>query len=200
MKKINKICNFILLITIFSLGFIASKIVDVPGITIETNINPLHLLSIIVTLFIALLITVYFQTHKEVNSSRNEILIKRIDSITDNIDSFYDTISTGIIPIELAPSTVKRIYQSLKYTWENFNAEGVSVSIEFNIIEKKTRIINNLLTNTPAIASNDPVPPVSTAENNYLYNTARIAEIEKHIDDLKNNLFKVQLDVNKSIN
>lgn len=200
MKKIKKICNFIMYIIIFSLGFTLGKIINVPGITIETNINPLHLLSIIVTLFIALLITVYFQTHKEVNSSRNTILIKRIDSITDNISSFYETISTGIIPIELAPSTVKRIHQSLKCTWENFNTEEVSVSIEFKIIEKKTRIINHLLTNTPAIASNDPVPPVSVVKNSYLYNTARIAEIEKHIDDLKNNLFKVQLDVNRSIN
>jgi len=199
MKRINKICDFILLITIFSLGFIVSKIIDVPGITIESNINPLHLLSIIITLFIALLITVYFQTNKEVNNSRNGILIKRIDNITDNIDLFYEIISTGTIPIELAPSTVKRIHQSLKYTWNNFEEEGVVVSIELKTIETITRMINNLLTNTPAIALDDPMPPISIDKNKYVYNAARISEIEKYIDDLKNNLFKIQLDVNKSM-
>ena len=164
--KTRWLCNGLLLLTVFFLGFIVSKAFDVPGITIDTNINPLHALSIIVTLLIALLITVYFQTNKEVNNVANGIIIKRIDKIIDIIDSLHDSIIEENITTSSAPSTVKRIHTSLKYISTSLSDQEIKVSVEFNDLEIETRKINDLLTNTPADNSNTSVSPVTVTSGN----------------------------------
>ena len=60
-----------LVITTFFVGFIIGNLFNIPRIEIDKNINPLDALSIFVTLFIALLITVFFQTKKEINNTEN---------------------------------------------------------------------------------------------------------------------------------
>lgn len=99
------------------MGFFAGKLHFLPGdVVIDKNINPMHALSIFVTLFIAILITVFFQTKKEINNTENEIIIKRIDKIIEIIDCLYDSVCSGKVAVSQAPALVKRIHVSSKYT------------------------------------------------------------------------------------
>lgn len=197
--KNRKICFYLFLLTVFFCGFIAGKTFDVPGLVIDKHINPLHAASILVTLLIALVITVFFQTNKDVNNIANGIIIKRIDKVIEIIDTLQDDVDIGSIATERAPSVVKRIHDSLKCIWTNINEQNIKVSTEFQSLEDETRKINDLLTNTPAKSPTGSISPVLVKSGKYLYNPARTSEIGKHIECLKNNLFKTQLEVNKSL-
>ncbi|MCP5275421.1 MAG: hypothetical protein H6936_11370 [Burkholderiales bacterium] len=194
-----KIC---LHLVTFIMGFFVGKLFILSEeVVIDKNINPVHALSIFVTLFIAILITVFFQTKKEINNTENEIIIKRIDKIIEIIDCLHDSVCSGKVAISQAPALVKRIHNSSKYIWDScFSDQAINVSIKFELIEAETRKINDLLTNTPANHTNVEKPPVQVVDNNYEYNDLRIVEIEKHIEDLKNKLFKIQLEVNRKLN
>lgn len=184
------------------MGLLVGKLLSLPeDIVIDRNINPVHALSIFVTFFIAISVTVFFQTKKEINNTENEIIIKRVDKIIEIIDRLYDSVCSGKIAVLQAPALVKSIHSSSKYIWENcFGDQAINVSVEFDSIELLTRKINDLLTNTPANNVDEEKPPVKVIENKYEYNDARIAEIGKYIEDLKDAFFKVQLDVNKKLN
>jgi len=197
--EFSKIC---LLLTVFIMGFFVGNLYNLPGeIVIDKNINAVHALSIFVTLFIAILITIFYQTKKEINNTENEIIIKRIDKIIEIIECLHDSVCSGKVAVSQAPALVKRIYNASKYIWESsFSDQTINVSIKFELIESETRKINDLLTNTPANNTKDENPPVKVVESNYEYNDSRIVEIEKHIEDLKNKLFKIQLEVNRKLN
>ncbi len=190
---------FLFLLTVFSCGFISGKIFEVPGVAIDNHINPLHAVSILFTFLTAVVITVFFQTNKDVNNIANSIIIKRIDKVIEIIDVLQDDVETGSIATERAPSVVKRIHDSLKCIWTNIDEQSIKVSTKFQSLEDETRKINDLLTNTPAKKATELTPPVSVKSGKYSYNPARITEIAKHIEDLKNNLFKAQLEVNRSL-
>jgi hypothetical protein len=197
--KNRRFCFYLLLLTVFFCGFITGKIFDVPGLVIDKHINLLHAASILVTLLIALVITVFFQTNKDVNNIANGIIIKRIDNVIEIIDTLQDDVEIGSIATERAPSVVKRIHGSLKCIWTNIDEQSIKVSTVFQSLEDETRKINDLLTNTPAKGSKESTSPVSVKSGKYSYNPARISEIATHIESLKNNLFKTQLEVNKSL-
>lgn len=192
------ICLFIV---IFFIGFLIGRLTVFPAeILIETNVNAVHALSIFVTLFIALLITVFFQTKKEMNNIENELIINRINKITEIIECLQDSVGTGIVPVNQAIAQVKRIHSSSKYIWDIcFNDQNIAVTMDFKTVEHELRTLKVLLTLTPVIDS-EKTPPIKAVNNQFEYSHARIAEIEKNIEDLKNILFKIQLEVNRKLN
>lgn len=186
---------------IFLIGFLIGKIFDIPGITIDTKLNPLHALSILVTLLIAIFISVLFQKNKDINNTANSIVIKRIDKIIEILDSLNELILDGSIETGKAPSISKRVYSSLKCVFASLTENNINISVDFKTVEDKNRKIKDLLTNTPALSDSSITlvsPPIKVEEKKYIYNADRISEIEKEIEDLKNDLFKAQLEVNKS--
>ncbi len=196
--KENKLWLSALLITTLFIGFIIGKFVEVPGFIVDKNINLLHALSIFVTLFIALLISVFFQKNKDINNSANEIIINRIHKIVDILDSLHDTILEGHIEVFRAPSISKRIYSSLKCVFQSINDCSISVSVDFPTLEQKYRLMKDLLTNTPAQIDEGTSTPVKVENGKYIYSDGRISEIEQNIEELKNILFSTQLEINKS--
>jgi hypothetical protein len=197
-KDKNFWCTVLLLTTIFFIGFILGKLIEVPFITIEKNINPLHALSILVTLLVALVISVFFQKNKDINNTANDIIIKRVDKIVDMLDILNESILEGSIEVIKAPAISKRIYSSLKCVNQSLIDYSISISATFDSIEQKHRLIKDLLTNTPAHNGNDAPMPVKVENEKYVYTSARISEIERNIEDLKNSLYKTQLEINKS--
>jgi hypothetical protein len=191
-------CKILLLTTIFLMGILLGKIIDIPGITIDTKINPLHALSILVTFLIALLITVYFQTNKEINNAANSIIIKRIDKVIEILDILNELILDGSIEILKAPSITKRVYSSLNCIFQSIKENNINVTVDFKTVEDRSRKIKDLLTDTPAKIDTDTVAPIHIADNKYVYSSARVSELERQIEDLKNDLFRAQLEINKS--
>lgn len=189
---------WILLITVFLIGVIFGIFVDIPGITIDTKINPLHALSILVTLFIAVSISVVFQKNKDINNTANSIIIKRIDKIIEILDSLNELILEESIETTKGNSIPKRIHSSLKCVFDSLIENTINISIKFETIEEKHRKIKDLLTNTPAKTDSTDSPPVKVENEKYVYNATRVSEISKNIEDLKNDLFKTQLEINRS--
>lgn len=194
----NKLWIGLLYVTIFSIGFITGKLVQIPGFVVDKNINILHALSIFVTLLVALSISVFFQKNKDINNSANEIIINRIDKIVEILDSLNEAVLEGRIGVLKAPSMSKRIYSSLKCVFKSIEDYSIPISFDFSFIENKHRIMKDLLTSTPAHNNEENSMPVKVEDDNYIYNSARISEIEKNIEEFKNILFGVQLEINKS--
>lgn len=195
----NDILKSLTWVSLFSIGFITGKLFDIPVFTMDTNINPLQALSILVTLLVALLISVYFQRNKDINNSANLIIIKRIDKVVDILDMLSELVLEGSIHLEKAPSISKRVYSSLKCIHQCVNDNSIDVSVTWDSIENKHRLIKDLLTNTPAHTSEEQSPPIKVENGKYVYNLSRISEIEKNIEDLKNSIFKTQLEINKNV-
>lgn len=189
------------LLAVFIIGLILGQLLDIPKeIVFEKNVNAVHVLSVIVTLFIALLITVFFQTHKDINSVENKIIIKRMDQIIDILDSLQEIVGSGKVSISQAPAIVKRIYSSSTFIWNYLDNQHMNLPTKLLAIETETRKLNDLLTNTPAKNIDLLTIPVQAIDNHYVYNCSRIVEIEKNIEDLKNLFFRAQLELNKNLN
>ena len=198
--KSNKVYFFGLLVFIaIVIGFLAGKMYDVPGLTLDRKINPLHALSIIVTVFIAIVISIFFEKEKEKNKVIKEIIIRRIDKTIDLTESLIDLVATGKIRSEVVPGYPKRIHSSLKCSWSSFENNKIKTVVDFSELELIIRELKNLLTNTPINASGSLADAPISAKNGYfLYNEARVSEVSVELEKLKNMLFKAQLDVNMS--
>lgn len=168
-----------------------------PDITIDTKLNPLHALSILVTLLVAFLVTVVFQTKKELNNSQNSIIVKRVDKVIELLDDLSDQVESGNVAVNLAPSITKRAHTSLNYIWNAFPEYNIIVTTGFDAVQNEARKIKDLLTTSPV--SESAGQPVKIEDGKYVYNEPRIAEITFHIENLKNILFKTQLEINKNI-
>jgi len=199
MKKNGPIIIYSLLASLFiGFGFLIGKMVAVPELTIDTKINPLHALSILVTLIVALVISLFFEREKEKNRVAISLIIKRIDKAAEMIDSLYLSVMENQIKQNSAYSLPKRIHNSLKCVWDMFGQYNMNVEVEFSELEVILREVKSLMTNTPINGgSSGEHPPIKVEDNNIIYSDARVAEIGIYIEKIQNKLYKTQHEVNR---
>ena len=185
--------HILLIVISLGLGFLIGKMVTIPGIEMDLKINPLHGISILSTVFVAVLISMFFEKEKEKNRITNELIIKRLDSVLPLIDDLHDSISGGNMPYVKATSS-KRIHSALKFTWNVMNEKELNFNTEFTEVESEYRNLKDLLTNVPADTTDDN-SPLKVKDGMATYQPSRISEIERSLELLKNIIFKTQLDL-----
>lgn len=199
MKSSKFYLVLVLIVISLFIGVLVGKMYNVPVLTIDTNINPLHALSMIITVFIAIVITIYFDHEKEKNKVVKEIIIKRIDNAISIVETLFDAVSAGKIKSEVIPGYPKRIHSSLKCSWSSFSDNKIETSISFSELELVIRELKKLLTDTPLNNNGvDGAAPIKAENGCFIYSEARVSEVSVELEKLKNKLFKAQLDVNMS--
>jgi len=183
------------------IAFIFGKIINVPGVTLDTELNPFHALSPLVTLVIALVLSIYVQRSRDINGSASDLTIKRVDKIIDLLDDLQESVSaTNRILTTNANAFPKRIGSGLKSTLSSLHENNIPVSVEYSELEIIIRDLREVLTLTPVQNDeNKGKDKPIYVENGYThYNSSKVSEVNKLVDDLRDMLFKIQLDINNS--
>ena len=172
------------------IGALIIRMVDIPGIKIQKDINPLHALSIVLTLFVAIYISIIFDHKKEALKSIKQVLINRITSVNEIIDSLQIETATGCCEYSRVTSSIKRIFISISCILKICKLS----KIEYNDLEEKIKVQSNtvktLMTETPISASGNV--EISVSEGKINYNPSRRSEIETAIEALKNIILDLQ--------
>jgi len=182
-------------IIVFIVGLLLGKMIDVPGFTLNKEINPLHAISILVPLIIAIVFTWFFSREQEKERVLKSILIKRIGELVEFVDYVQDRLMNGEINIHFAPTISKKIWSALTCTRYSIVESKSPVPFDVGEAELILRKINRLITETPSDGGGNT--ETTTISNGiYNYSLARKSEINRNLDNAKNALYRLQIRIN----
>lgn len=190
-------------VSIFSivLGFLLAKVIAVPFFKFSEKVDLGNILSMIVTGFIALFVVTFFEKRNSTDRVTKDLIIKKIDQIIEILNLFQSDIDAGQIQLIKANSSIKRVNLTLKNIYE------ICENIKCNIGDKEKSEIREEIDEIRTLSTDSPRKhPQQTPNSNseiaiengeVLFNYDRRSIINLSIDKLKNNLFKLQIEINK---
>lgn len=201
MKKIkNKIIIGGIYLSVFIAGFIVSKAVDFQYFEISKNIDIVNILSLIITVWLAILITTIFEKRNGDYRIEKDLIINRIGNIFDIASTLQVESITGKIAFTEAASSIKRINTSLCSIYKIVSKCHFDISdpIQHKLSSNLTEL-REALTNTPRLSEeqiNATNLPIEIRDGMIYYNRDRISQIEVKFDNLKDILLELQIDIN----
>jgi len=196
--NVNK--NWILLsilicISVFA-GFLIAKMLTIPGLTVDTKINPLHALSIITSIFVAILVTIYFNRENDKLQRSKQLIIGRISAAFEVCDNLHCKIVDGQVDYATVVSGLKRINIICNCIYNLSARVNIKISIAKANYEAKIKAINALMTDTPIVGTEPTAQEPIKIENGIIkYSKERISEVETQIDQLKNTILELQVEL-----
>lgn len=196
----NKIIIAGIYLSVFSMGFIAAKFIDFPHFEISKSIDIVNIFSLIVTVWLAILITTVFEKRNGDYRIEKDLIINRIGNIFEIASTLQIESITGKIPFTEAASSIKRINTALSSIYKI--VDKCHFDISDSIKEKLTSNLSELretLTNTPRLDEEQIKATDLTIEikdGMIYFNRDRIAHIEVKFDNLKDILLELQIDIN----
>lgn len=200
----NKLINIVLSIIIFFCGFIISKYFQVPELTLNKQIDGINVLSILISIVIALVFYRYFDKIKEDRVREKELILNRVEEIYQIVNEDSLVFNNSKLEYSQAASSLKRIGMQIKNIENILNICNISLEEDFykKIIEIIRRL-KDLQTDTPykVLDSEDLKKvdlPLEVKEGIITYSKSRINEINKEYDNLKNAILDYQLKINRA--
>ena len=187
--------------SIFVIGFLIAKFFDFPFFEISKKIDLVSISSIIVTVWLAIVISTVFDKRKSNFRMEKDLVIRRVESIYNIVNKLQVEAITGEIAYTEAASSIKRINTSLKSVYSLINQ--CQYDIDDTIKDKfQTSLseLRNVLTNTPRIIESEIKKadlPMSVKDGVIYFNRQKISDIESKFDALKDLLLGFQIDINK---
>lgn len=196
-KSANKYLYPILSCVIFSFGYLMSKITNLPFFSIQKEINPLHLLSILTTILVAVLISIIFDQHKEKNKIGKSLFFKRINDIDFMLDKLHETLESSSIDLIHAISVNKRLRSAMTFVFIALKKNKIIVDTQKAQIDKYLKELNVSMTSTPvSSAETNSSPTIEIRAGLITYSDQRASQIGSQIEVLRNELFKLQMLIN----
>lgn len=201
MKKLkNKIVMTGIYLSVFIAGFIFSKCIDFPHFEISKTIDIVSIISLVVTAWLAILITTFFEKRNGDNRIEKDLIINRIGYISEIASTLQFESITGKIAFTEAASSIKRINGALGSIYKIVDKCHFSISdyiqqkLNSNLSELRETLTNTPRLNEEQIQATDL--PIEIKDNIIYYNRDRIAQIEVKFDNLKDILLELQVDIN----
>jgi len=197
----NKLINSGIYLSLFAIGFIVAKFYNFPYFEISKSIDLTNVLSLVVTILLAILITTFFEKKNNDHRVEKDLIINRIGNIFEIASTLQIESITGKIPFTEAASSIKRINTALSSIYKI--VDKCYFSISDDIKEKiKTNLsdLRETLTNTPKLIEEQIKAadiPIEVKEGIIYFNRDRIAQIEVRFDSLKDLLLELQIEVNR---
>lgn len=196
----NNVISLCIYLTVFGVGFISAKCINFPHFEISKSIDVINILSLIVTVWLAFIITTVFEKRTSDYRIEKDLIINRIGNLFEIADLLQIESISGKIPFTEAASSIKRINTALTSIYK------IVEKCQFNISENiKNKLNSNLtelretLTNTPRL-NEDVIKatelPIEIKNGIIYFNKDRIAQIEVKFDNLKDILLELQIDIN----
>jgi hypothetical protein len=183
-------------IVLFSIGILVGKICFFPGVTMGREINPVHAMSILVSLLIACILAIWIDRHKEKNKTEKSLVIKRIDDSIIILESIHEKVLTKSIGVVEAASLLKRLAMQIGCLKKLVAVRDICNPEKFDKCISDISELKDLLTSTPAaeeLPSGEAT--VRASDGIYYYSKNRISEIETKVEILKNDTFELQMEV-----
>lgn len=184
------------------LGFVVGKINMIQPFIVERNVNLVDLSSLIATIILAILVTLYFDKKSNNNRLEKDLIIKKIENISHVVENLHNETDKAVIGYSEAASGIKRINVSLDALFktsedchfticEQTKTEGVTLISE----------LRDLLTKTPTLSQEDLDKvdlPAQVKDGIIHFTTQQVSLINLKFDKLKDYLLKLQLEINRA--
>jgi len=198
---LNNILKAVFCLALVALGILIGKFYNFPHFEISKDIDLTSLLSIVVTIGLAIFITVYFDKRKSDNRIEKDLILRRVCNIYEITSELQKESVSGTIPYTEAASSIKRINTALKSIYKT--VEKCQFSIKDDIKERLKDAIGDLrdkLTDTPKMNEEqiqNSELPIEVKDGIIHYNRHRIAQIESKFDVIKDSLLELEIRINK---
>lgn len=184
---------------VFIIAFLAGYLSGVCGylsktITISTEINPVQLASLLTTLFGITFISFLLDRHKDVSKFHRELLIKKIDDLTEALNSTLPESSNGWYELSDIVKNLKTVSIDANRINKILLKINDSEPLFYQNFIKEFRKLRNLLTYIPPRRVGGVLSSLIVLRGGKLmYDKKRIAEIETSIDRLETTILDLQV-------
>lgn len=201
MNYLIKVLKVVFCFFLILLGVLIGKFMDFPHFEVSKDIDLVNISSIVVTVLLAVLITVFFDKRRNDNRIEKDLILRRVDNVYEITNGLQNESISGEIPYTEAASSIKRINTSMQSIYKT--VEKCQFSIKDDIKESIKSAISELrdiLTDTPKMAE-DQIEnsdlPIEVKDGIIKFNRQRISQIEARFDALKDCLLELEIRINK---
>lgn len=197
----NKIIQGGIYISLIAFGYFFTRFIEIPHFEISKTIDISNVLTLIVTAWLAILITTVFEKQNSDHRVEKDLIISRVGNIYDIAASLQLESNSGRIHISEASSSLKRINTALNSIYNI--VEKCHFNITVDLKDRLKQILSDIritLTNTPSITDeqlNAKDLPIEIKDSIIHFNKERISQLEVKFDVLKDLLLELQIDINK---
>lgn len=201
MKFLINILKTVFCISLLVVGFLIGKFTDFPNFKISRSIDLVNISSIVVTILLAFVISVFFSKKKSDNRVEKDLILRKVDNIYEITNELQKKSISGQIHYTNAASSIKRINTSIQSIYRTVEKcqfsikDDIKSSIKDSIIE-----LRDILTNTPKVTEDQIEKidlPIEVKSGVIMFNRQRINQIEAKFDNLKDSLLELEIRINK---
>lgn len=197
-KKLNKL-SILIYIVILAIGFLIGKTSTFQHyFEIENKINIIDVFSVLATLAAAYWIAKVLDKEKEDFRESKNLILRRSSEINDSVVEFVNLCRNTSFPLNDITATIKRISLSLTSIQEILKTEGLTTDdVLLNKIRNLLRDLSVLLTFTPYQQPVNAIVPITINNGIITITPFRLNEVEIKFEEIKNNLLRYELFINK---
>jgi hypothetical protein len=163
----------------------------------DDKIDAVALLSLIVTIIIAWIITSVFEKKKQADLAGKEIVLKRVEVLYNFVAQTSSLTNSSTILYTEAASAIKNIEVSIKRICSLLERTGLSCdeTIKAQILGCASALLD-LMTNTPVVDNSSTTPSaVQVVEGKLLFSRERALEIQNTFEELEYNILILSVSI-----
>lgn len=201
MKPLVSTLKVVFCICLVFIGILIGKLISVPYFEVSKSIDLIDIFSVLVTIIIAILLTVFFDKRKNDSRIEKDLILRRVDNVYEIICELQKESISGTIPYTEAASSIKRISTSMRSIYNTIEKcqftikKDIKESIKIAIID-----LRNILTDTPIINENEIENSdldIKVKDGNIIFKKQKLIQIESKFDVLKDFLLELEIRINK---
>lgn len=196
----NKLIQAGIYLSLIVFGYAITRLIEIPHFEISKSIDVSNVLTLIVTAWLAILITTVFEKQNNDHRVEKDLIITRVGNIYDIADSLQLESNSGRIHITEASSSLKRINTALNSIYRIVDKCHFNITVDLkDRLKNSLADIRNTLTNTPSVTDeqlNSKDLPIEIKDSIIHFNKERVSQLEVKFDTLKDLLLELQIHIN----
>lgn len=196
----NNLIQAGLYFSFIAFGYFITRFFEIPYFEISKSIDVSNVLTLIMTAWLAILITTVFEKQNNDYRIEKDLIITRVGNIYDIADSLQLESNSGRIHITEASSSLKRINTALNSIYKIVDKCHFKITDSLkDRLKNSLADIRNTLTNTPFLTDeqlNSKDLPIEIKDSIIHFNKDRVSQLEVKFDTLKDLLLELQIHIN----
>lgn len=194
----NNIGRFCLCFLVFVAGVCVGKILFFPLVSMDSKLNPLHLISILTTAFVGIYVGVLVAHDKDKYQTRRALLIEKIRDLENRLRETATRTSRNSVPVAEASQLLKSVgmcLESIEHACDTYKIDMNPVCLGIRAEFSEVRL---LMTDTPKVINpGTSAPDIQVIDGEFLYSTARIYAISLCISKAEQIAFQLKVGISE---